>query len=145
VAPAVWIITGGISQNDSRIASKVVFLSLAVMACTSFSSHPVPEKTNTAAERERVMIYVIVKVPIYIGCSLCQRSPHTAESSELLSIIEALGVTLEPMHPGVTDPNLMEYFTVKVSSTEAAQRVINHLRQSKAIEAAYIKPADELP
>jgi hypothetical protein len=39
----------------------------------------------------------------------------------------------------------MSYFIVDVPDAETAQRVINRLQQSKAIEAAYLKPPDELP
>ena len=88
---------------------------------------------------------ITVKVSADIGRSIHQRSPSTTESAELLRIVEAFGVTLEPMHPGTADPNLMSYFIVEVPDAETAQRVINRLQQSKAIEAAYLKPPDEVP
>jgi hypothetical protein len=59
--------------------------------------------------------------------------------------LEKLGVELEPMHPGTRDPFLAPYFIVEVPDSETAERIVTHLRQSGAIEAAYIKPLDELP
>ena len=88
---------------------------------------------------------ITVKVSADIGRSIHQRSPSTTESAELLRIAESLGVTLEPMHPDTADSNLVRYFIVEVPDAETAQRVINRLQQSKAIEAAYLKPPDEVP
>ncbi len=88
---------------------------------------------------------VVVKVSSDIGRSLHQRSPPTIESAELLRIVEAFGAKLEPMHPSTAELNLMSYFIVEVPDAETAQRIISHLQQSKSIEAAYLKPLDELP
>lgn len=88
---------------------------------------------------------VTVKVSAGTAPSLHQRGSLTAESEELLRIVETLGVTLEPMHPGTQDPDLMSYFIVEVADSEFAQHVIERLQQSPETEAAYIKPADELP
>ena len=88
---------------------------------------------------------VTFKVPADVGRALHQRDPPTTESKEPLRIVEALGVTLEPMHPGTKDPNLMSYFIVEVPDPKTAQRVIDRLQRSTAIEAAYLKPPDELP
>jgi hypothetical protein len=52
---------------------------------------------------------------------------------------------LEPVHPGVEDPLLASYFMAEVPDSTTAEWVIIHLRKSKAIEAAYRKPTDELP
>jgi hypothetical protein len=116
------------------------FLTLVIMVCASSDPSPAAELTKKGGDSK---MQVTVKVSADIGRSLHQRSPPTTESAELLRIVE--GVTLEPMHPGTADPNLMSYFIVEVPDAETAQRVINRLQQSKAIEAVYLKPSDELP
>jgi hypothetical protein len=129
-------------------ASWCAFLTFVVMACTSSDLSPTPALTNTevTGPREEVIVMqVTVKVSADVARSLHRRSPPTTDSAELLRIVETFGGTLEPMHPATADPNLMSYFIVEVPDAETAQRVINRLRQSKAIEAAYLKPPDELP
>lgn len=76
---------------------------------------------------------------------LLQRGMPTAGSRELLTIAEELGVLLEPVHPGAEDPLLALYFMVEVPDSTTAERVIARLRESSAIEAAYLKPPNELP
>lgn len=88
---------------------------------------------------------VTVKVSEGVARALHQRSPPTAESEELLRIIETFGLALEPMHRDTDDPNLQSYFIVEVPGHATAQRVIDRLRQSEAVKAAYVKPPDELP
>ena len=88
---------------------------------------------------------VTVQVSADAACALQIRSPPTKESEELLRIIETFGFTLEPMHCDTDDANLQRYFIVEVPDHVTAQRVIERLLQSKAIEAAYVKPPDEMP
>lgn len=88
---------------------------------------------------------VIVKILPGTASALSQRGPLTTKSGEPLRMVEALGVTIEPMHQGTSDPDLMTYFIVEVPDLETAQRVINRLQQSTEIEAAYLKPPDEPP
>lgn len=88
---------------------------------------------------------VTVQVSANVARVLHQRSPPTAESKALLRMIETFGLALCPMHRDSDDPNLQSYFTVEVPDYATAQRVTDRLRQSGAIEAAYVKPPDELP
>jgi hypothetical protein len=88
---------------------------------------------------------ITVQLQTDVARRLQQRGPPTAESEELNRITKQLGVVLEPIHPGTADPDLMRYFTVEVSDQAAAERVIASLQQSKAVEAAYVKPPDAMP
>jgi hypothetical protein len=90
-------------------------------------------------------VRVTVQVSPDVARVLQQEAPPTAESGELLEIVHELGVVLEPVHPGAEDPLLAPYFTVEVPDAETAERVIARLRESGAVEAAYVKPPDELP
>lgn len=90
-------------------------------------------------------MHVTIQLSAVVARTLHRRESPTTESQELLKIAEELGVSLEPVHPGAEDPLLAPYFRVDVSDSATAERVIAHLRQSKAVEAAYLKPPDELP
>ena len=69
-------------------------------------------------------------------------TPATREIAEAAS---GMGVSLEPMHPGVEDAELAQYFTVQVPDTTTAEEVINRLRSCEAVEAAYLKPPETMP
>ncbi|HEY2715004.1 MAG TPA: hypothetical protein VGI73_02160 [Solirubrobacterales bacterium] len=66
-------------------------------------------------------------------------------SGRTLPGLEQLGRSLEPMHPGESDPALASYFTVEVPDAAAADRAIAVLREHEAVEAAYVKPSEEPP
>ncbi len=70
--------------------------------------------------------------------------PNT-DAAELLRLTRELGITLEPMHPQAEEPELRTYFTPEVSDAQTAEHVVERLRDCAAIEAAYLKPPDELP
>jgi hypothetical protein len=80
-----------------------------------------------------------------VALSLHKLKPSTQVSRELQQISRELGIVLEPMHPGAQDPLLSPYFIVSVSDTAAADRIIASFQRYKAIEAAYLKPKDEMP
>jgi hypothetical protein len=67
-----------------------------------------------------------------------------SEAGSLWQTLREHGVTLMPMHPGVDDSTLASYFTADVDDDQV-ETVLDALRSSAAIEAAYVKPADELP
>ena len=88
---------------------------------------------------------ITVQLQADVARRLHQRGSPTAGSQELNQITNQLGVTLEPIHPGTEDPELTRYFTVEAPDQSTAERVIARLRQSKAVEAAYVKPPDATP
>ena len=95
--------------------------------------------------QEAIKIQVIIQVTDDVAIALLQHGVSTAESRELLNIAEDFSVLLEPMHPGVEDPHLVQYYMIEVPNSTIAKQIITHLRQSRAVEAAYIKPPDEMP
>jgi hypothetical protein len=68
---------------------------------------------------------------------------HASEA--IVQATTELGVTLEPMHPGVEDPSLASFFMLEVADLASAERVIARLQGCEAVEAAYLKPPDALP
>jgi hypothetical protein len=62
----------------------------------------------------------------------------------LRSILRRLNAQLEPLHPGNDDPTLAAYFRVHPVAGDP-QAIVQRLLRSKAVEAAYVKPAGEAP
>jgi hypothetical protein len=126
-----------------RACSVIAFI---VFASCNASSTAVPASTDVTDSREEVKtMQVTVQVSADVARALHQRSPPTAESEELLRIIETFGLDLEPMHRDTDDPNLQSYFTVEVIDHATVQRVMNRLQLLEAVKATYVKPPDELP
>jgi hypothetical protein len=68
-----------------------------------------------------------------------------AEARALLGVAHELGVALVPLHGGTDDARLARYFTVDVPDVARAEDIARRLRQVAGVEAAYVKPPDELP
>lgn len=66
-------------------------------------------------------------------------------SFKLKKDVEKLGLKLEPIHPGQTNPLLAPYFMIEVPDRETAERVISLLTKNNIVEAAYLQPEDSLP
>ncbi len=77
--------------------------------------------------------------------ALHELRPATPASRQLLRTANELDVVLEPIHPGAEDPYLAPYFKVEVADLAAAEHLISRLQGNTAIEAAYVKPLEELP
>ena len=69
----------------------------------------------------------------------------SSSTKELLDAAAGLGARLEPLHPGQTHPLLTPYFMVEVADREAAQKVIDSLSRFQIVEAAYLKPPEQMP
>lgn len=90
-------------------------------------------------------MYVTIQLRQDVAIALQQRQLNTPAAQELLKTAQELGVVLKPMHPGARDSYLAPYFTAEVPNSATAERVIKHLQNCEAVEAAYVKPADEMP
>ena len=63
------------------------------------------------------------------------------DASAVVAAAASLGLQLRPMHPGSDDPELASWFIAETDDSE----VVSALRLIAGVEAAYLKPADELP
>ncbi len=90
-------------------------------------------------------MYITIKISAETVQNLHQRSPSTPELMELLKIEKKFGITIEPLHPFLNDLHLDPYFVVRMPKDVNAEEIIARLRQCKMVEAAYIKPPDEMP
>jgi hypothetical protein len=73
-----------------------------------------------------------------------QLAPEAAEP-ELRKLADEFGLSIRPLHAGTTDPVLGAYFIVSVPDASLAKQVLDRLRQSPAVNAAYLKPPDAMP
>lgn len=85
---------------------------------------------------------------IYLQLELAAaRALHAGQpyppADEVERAARALGLRLEPLHPGAPD-ELLPYFVARADDS-AVDRAIEALRRCRAVEAAYIKPPDEAP
>jgi hypothetical protein len=58
---------------------------------------------------------------------------------------EQANMEIRPLHPETDDLALSSFYTVDVADEIQAEQTLNRLRSSALVEAAYVKPADELP
>ena len=94
---------------------------------------------------ETTVARITVLLDPNVALALHNRQPAIPASKDLLKAIGDLGISLEPLHPDVDDSSLMRYFIVKLPDNLSADDIVKQLRRYKAIQAAYVKPADELP
>jgi hypothetical protein len=69
----------------------------------------------------------------------------SVEATSLLDLAAHLGGVLRPQHPGVVDPSMARWFVLEGLDDARAARAVEALRGHPAVEAAYVKPSDELP
>jgi hypothetical protein len=74
-----------------------------------------------------------------------RRKRRRAAADPFASVEKALGLQVQPLHPGSDDPELQRFFAVDVPDRGAAERALALLRRVPAVDAAYVKPEDEPP
>jgi hypothetical protein len=63
----------------------------------------------------------------------------------VLRAVRELGLKLLPVYPKSRNRRLKSEFVVEVPDVQTAERIVDRLNALDATEAAYFKPADELP
>jgi hypothetical protein len=87
---------------------------------------------------------VSIKLNVDAAAELQGIAPESDATRALREKTDEVGVTLEPMHPGVDDDELRTYFYADVND-DRLDEVLDRLRAEDAIEAAYVKPPEALP
>lgn len=90
-------------------------------------------------------MYITVQLCEGLAQDLTRRQPRLADTRRLREVLSELQVTLQPLHPGVDDPELGRQFYVSVPHEQQAEEIAERLRQSGVVEAAYVKPPDAAP
>jgi hypothetical protein len=75
--------------------------------------------------------------------SLCLREGH--QMAELRPLLQRHGVEAAAMHPGVQDAALVAWFVLTAVDAAALAEAVSQLQSHPAVDAAYLKPAGELP
>jgi hypothetical protein len=88
---------------------------------------------------------VVVELEASVARSLHGVAPATPESEAIAQLAAQSGAALEPMHPQIEDPALVPFFTITAPDRTTADQLIQNLRQRRSVEAAYVKPPDEMP
>lgn len=87
---------------------------------------------------------ITVQLEAETAHQLRHRQPPSGATRELLSVTGEFDVKLQPVHPGMTDPELAKYYSVEVADGELGDEIRAKLARCQGVEAAYVKPADEL-
>ena len=86
---------------------------------------------------------------MYVSIRVRQATGSAAESplapEDARQAAEAAGVDIQPMHPGVHDPELARWFYADVADPDQAAELTERLRELASVEAAYVTPPEGPP
>jgi hypothetical protein len=71
--------------------------------------------------------------------------PAAEKARAIVELVHRAGSRIAPTHPGVTEPPLSTFFTIEGLDHATLGALAERLRALSGVEAAYVKPADELP
>lgn len=143
-------------MNTTAMNTGITLLVLAMLflvGCTANKTiAPVPSATpaplggqvSDDTGEETMPIIVTVQVSPTVALALHEQKP-SRESEGLLEMLDDLGVTMTPLHPGARDPLLTPFFIIEAADQATAETIIERLSRSEVVEGAYIKPPEALP
>lgn len=70
---------------------------------------------------------------------------RTPKADAVLEVVSKLGMSLEALHPGHSDPQLRTHYRVEAPDEQTADQVREALAGLEGVEAAYLQPPDALP
>lgn len=91
------------------------------------------------------MTRVVVQAARHAVQALRRNDLLAPETRELAALLHEFGVELRPTHANTRDPDLSAWFETDAPDFATAERIASRLRANSAVEAAYIKPAEETP
>ena len=83
-------------------------------------------------------------MPVEVIVKLADAGADPAARRTLDLCARDAGVTIAPLHPGTTDPDLASYYVARVES-QVVDSVLARFLACAGVEAAYLKPAAEPP
>jgi hypothetical protein len=63
----------------------------------------------------------------------------------LAAALADYSLAAQPLHPGTDDPNLSSFYVIDVPPHLSTDDLLKRLRALDVVEAAYVKPPDEMP
>lgn len=67
-----------------------------------------------------------------------------AKDTELLAVLARWEASIHPMHPGIDDELLSQYFSVE-SASKTNEDFLRELRGVPGVQGVYVKPHAEMP
>lgn len=86
-----------------------------------------------------------MRITVQLSSSVSQRVRGGPRPAAAAALFPWLHHPLHPVHPDETDLLLESFYAVDVADRDEAARVLTRLQNDPSVEAAYIKPDDELP
>ena len=77
-------------------------------------------------------------------CSQSDRE-RSREPTALAQVLDDYSLAAQPLDRGTDDPTLRCFYTVDVPRDVAVDDLLQRLKELDAVEAAYVKPVDEMP
>jgi hypothetical protein len=90
-------------------------------------------------DKTRGQIEIVVKVTRDAAI------PGTSASRGVHSCAAALGISLKPLHPNSSDPELTSYYSAQIADPTVIANITEQLRNCDGVEGAYAKPTGEVP
>jgi hypothetical protein len=95
-------------------------------------------------ERQR-LVYITISLTDSAARALREVPANAPASLEVQSVANALGLTLEPMHPATSEPGLVRDFMVTGFSPGEEEDIRDALLSCHEVLGAYSKPPAEEP
>jgi hypothetical protein len=95
--------------------------------------------------KEAAVTDVIVRLSPEAAYAVQAGQPTPPALHQAQEKVRSLGLTLEPLHAGVEDASLAQWFRVTVEDGTAAEDVAAMLRTSPDVESAYVEPPSAPP
>jgi hypothetical protein len=90
-----------------------------------------------------MQLIIITSPELAAGLSAGHRSNRAV--AQVLDTVKKFRLEIRRQFPAVQDPELMRYYVAEVPDETRGEAVAVALRECSGIEAAYLKPPDELP
>jgi hypothetical protein len=84
-----------------------------------------------------------VQVVVKLTPAAAKRLRTSTGDRTTVRALKDLEHDLAPLHPNTRDASLESFFVADVEDPAEATRVVERLLKDPAVEAAYVKPADE--
>jgi hypothetical protein len=69
----------------------------------------------------------------------------SGDDAAFASVLAEHSLTAQPLHPNTQDPTLASFYSVEVPPHRSVDDLLRQLHALNGVEAAYVKPPDELP
>jgi hypothetical protein len=86
-----------------------------------------------------------MRVTVQLTKEATKKVRSQGSSGAKRSVLPWLDAPLNPVHTKIADPALASFFEIEIDDPAEAKRLVQRLLADHAVDAAYIKPDDELP